>query len=699
MKNRFLPILFIFSLFTLFSCDMKKEEIKIDLHDELYWAPCDAESSPENIEAQNIDFQKFEVHNGRNIARLVGMKGSYIWLKADFEISPELKNESLGLAISYLHYACKTYLNGSYVGSSGTFPPEERSNMYASSYFSFPEGLLNQDGKNTLLLKVWCHGRSAISDKVFVMKMDEAKQLANQYTANNSRMYIMFEGGMFSAFILFFLVWLRRREEMDKLLFAILNLVSLVFTIPFFAEEVPWYTTTALPHIWFIKLFLCGSMCDICYFLASFNIHYLRIKENKIVKRVRLGLLLFSQFVCAVAPDYDALMAVCPFVMVLCLVHIMFGLVYLGIHMYKRISLKRDIIFLSSFTPLALTIIADFIIKDGFYKLDVPYLTVYGWQLTIVAFFVHLIIEYTGLAKQAEYLNVELENEVIAKTQHLIEVNDRLEFEKRRSIADLEMAAIVQQKYFPYPNKKFRGWDIAICYSPCSKVSGDLYDYYHENDSEDLHGFSLFDVSGHGISSSLITMLAKNIIFRCFKECRDRRRPVSEALYEANDQIIDAKGNVENYLTGLMFRFGNFDEKDEVVIEMANAGHPNPILYSSKSNIIAEIENSVSEPHYGAIGIKDIAVSFPPIDFKMGNDDILVCYTDGLTEAMNSNHEQFGVETVKKIIRDSYAKNAQSILEDIIDGLYEFIGDTPRDDDLTIMVFKREDSQNFIEEL
>ena len=83
----------------------------------------------------------------------------------------------------------------------------------------------------------------------------------------------------------------------------------------------------------------------------------------------------------------------------------------------------------------------------------------------------------------------------------------------------------------------------------------------------------------------------------------------------------------------------------------------------------------------------------------MCNDDILVCYTDGLTEAMNSKREQFGVERVKQIVRENYAKSAQSILEELIDGLYDFIGETPREDYMTIMVLKREDSRNFIEEL
>ena len=259
------------------------------------------------------------------------------------------------------------------------------------------------------------------------------------------------------------------------------------------------------------------------------------------------------------------------------------------------------------------------------------------------------------------------------------------------------MASLVQIKFFPYPPKTLRGWDIAVSYSPLDKVSGDMYDFYVSGN--ELNGFSLFDVSGHGIAASLVTMLAKNIVFQSFLRNMENNETVSRTLYEINDEIIEAKGEIENYLTGVMFRFSNFDESDECMVEMANAGHPNPILYSAGEMQCRELMCAEGEDHHGAIGLDFITVSFPQINFKMAEDDILIFYTDGLTESRNKSNEMFGKARLKEIVRSSFAKDAQSIMEDIIDAFHDFTGGAKRDDDITVVVMKRENSNNFIEEL
>ena len=83
----------------------------------------------------------------------------------------------------------------------------------------------------------------------------------------------------------------------------------------------------------------------------------------------------------------------------------------------------------------------------------------------------------------------------------------------------------------------------------------------------------------------------------------------------------------------------------------------------------------------------------------MAENDILLFYTDGLTESRNTYNEMFGKDRIKKILRQSYAKDAQSIMEDIIDELSEFTKGTIRDDDITLVVMKRINSNMYIEEL
>ena len=122
---------------------------------------------------------------------------------------------------------------------------------------------------------------------------------------------------------------------------------------------------------------------------------------------------------------------------------------------------------------------------------------------------------------------------------------------------------------------------------------------------------------------------------------------------------------------------------------MANAGHPCPILFCKATEEIKELTHEEGQLQYGAIGIKGIDVSFPQINFMMSDGDVLVCYTDGLTEAMNANRELFGKERVKQIIQDNHSKTSREILNALKTAVDDFAADTPADDDMTVIVLRR----------
>lgn len=693
----------IVSFFLSCSNDYSKREDIVDLGNTFLWAPSSAGETCDEAMKRIDEFSKFKIHNGRNIARVAESKESYIWLMSGITLPETLKGKPLGLAVPHLNFAAEIYINGNYAGTVGQMPPNQKSQMCAASFFLFQENVLNQDGQNVILIKVWSQGRSSISEHVYLSDMERAKRIATAYSTLNSKIYMIFEGAMFSALLLFLMIFIRRRQDKEYLYFALINLASMILIQPFLAWEMPWFMTENLSFFVYSKIFCCLPACVICYFVTSFIYSYDNFDEPKPLFYTRLALLVLTCGSCILAPNYEFLVTVCFVVFAVLFVQVMFGFAFSFIQIFKGKNRRQNIAVLCGFAPFVLGVTLDIVLKDVFWLFDQPYYLVFGWQGSIIIFLIALTNKFTSFAVKNEYLSNDLAREVQIQTSHLSVAMEKLENEKKRSDMDMEMAAIVQQKFFPYPNKRFQGWDIATSYSPVSKVSGDLYDYYSEttddDDGTDLKGFSLFDVSGHGISSGLITMLSKNIIFNAFRKSLEKKTPVSQVLYQINDNIIDAKGDIENYLTGLMFRISDFNENDECKIEFANAGHPSPVLFSAKSKIVASLDQDPSQLHYGAIGIKDIAISFPDMEFTMGNDDIIVCYTDGLTEAMNSNREEFGCERIMQIVRENYARNAQSILEAIIDGLYDFLGGCAREDDMTIMVLKRESSRNYVEEL
>lgn len=692
----FFLILLCTSLFSACTAPSAREEVRtVDLKACFYWAPCDALSTISD--AESLEFQKFSTYGIANIRRAAGNEQRFVWLKAVFEVPAPLHHKSLALFISYLHFADEVWVNGTYVGGYGSFPPAEKSALWSTHFYSIPETLLEDVGRNVILIKVFCRGKSGISDTVFIGEHDETKKIDNRYTFRQSTIYVFAEGGLFFTAVLFLLIFIWRKKDRQYLSFALLCLASMLFILPFFVQLSPFDVIETLSYLLFIKLTLCEGLYLMCFLLSSLVIEFIKRRETDFHRIVRLAILLVSSLLSLLAPNYDVLMALCPITLFLSVLQLALGFSFIAKSLFLEEARHNIVIFISAFIPLIVSIILDVIIKLKLQIVDFPYITLFGWQMTIVAFIILLSVRFNRAVVQNEYLNVRLRHEVLKQTRAVSKKNTQLTEEIKRAEADLEMASIVQRKFFPYPPKSLRGWDIAVSYKPLEKVSGDLYDYYVEKDH--LNGFSLFDVSGHGIAASLVTMLAKNIIFQAFIRNMRKHETISRTLYEINDTILEAKGDIENYLTGVMFRFGAFDENGVCTVEMANAGHPNPILYSAKSNICDEIESGNSDEHHGAIGLDFITVSFPQVSFTMEEDDVLVFYTDGLAEGTNRAKEQFGHERIKKVVKDSFAKDAQSIMEDIIDAFAEFTNGEKRNDDITIVVLKRENPANYIEEL
>ncbi|MBP5329344.1 MAG: SpoIIE family protein phosphatase [Spirochaetaceae bacterium] len=696
-SRKLIPV-FALALFAFVSCKQNKNEkfFSIPLNDSYSYLPCDADSTCSDAEANFSRFKKLDVYY-RNLEKLADNNGSYLWIKTEFEIPEQLKGKSLGYVIPYLHFAEKLWLNGSYIGGYGQFPPDLESAQYETHFYTLPQSLLNQNGKNLILIKVYVLGKASLSGNSFISELEDAKRFTKTHSFLHSKFYMVFEGGMFCAFMLFLLLFISRKKTKEYMSFALLNFFSISLLAYFFAPSLPWYNGMGMPFLSFIKFGLCCSTYAIVYFSSSFMIQFVQIQESKLLLIIRIVIFLAAGAITFAVPTYQDLMKICPVMMGLVILQLLFGLAALIKALCNKNLRANAIILLVCFSSTLFSGIMDIVVREVFRINDLPYLTVFGWQGTIIMFLYVLSVRYNKVYRRNEYLNEKLEQEVASQTVQLSRAKEALERQMERAQIDLEMASIVQQKFLPGLDKKFLGWDIAICYEPLSSVSGDFYDYYVQNDR--LTGLSLFDVSGHGISASLITMLAKTTVFRSYTEGCKSGDSASEILRKMNEMLINEKGNVDNYLTGLLVKIGSFFRNGACDIEVANAGHPCPLLFSYEEDRVSDLRYPDPSGQYGAIGIKGIAVSFPLISFQMLPGDILVLYTDGLTETMNKNREEFGKERIRELLLNNSGKSAREIIHTFLDGLKTHTAGNPREDDLTIIVLKREQADEYIEEL
>ena len=685
----------------------KKEPYRFYFAPYFTWCETDGKSTYGDVINQKDKFKPLTDMSTKNIQHLFkddgkrGLGGHWLWIRVDFELPEELKGKPLGINIPYLRMAEMTFINGYFIGAKGDFPPNERSALYSAHHFNISNGIVKQEGNNTLLIKVWSHGQSGISKNSFIGEAQDTFISSEFITFFNCRIYAILEGILVISAIFFLFMAIAFGNNSAYRFFALINITTFVFLIPFWADILPWYTVFKIPYYNFMKFTLCLSLEATFYLLSFFIAEFLEFKQPRQIKGLRLLLFIISVILIMRADSYDSLMALSIPGIIFILVHISFGVVFWLITLIKRENIHNSLSLINCFIPVLLGIITDITIRKLYPNKVFPFITLFAWHGTIIVLTFlmarrtsKIFREKLKQTKELKQLNEHLDDEVRKRTHDLEDanyelsiLNERLERDKHRADMDLEMASVIQRKFFPQPNKKFKGWQIAILYEPLAKVSGDLYDYYNFNNI--LNGVSLFDVSGHGISASLITMLSKNIISHIFQKGFRQHESIEKMLYKINTQIIHEKGNIDNYLTGILCRFSDFNENDECLAELGNAGHPYPLHYVASKNEIQTITEEEGQLHYGAIGMKGMDVSYPEMKTTLQVGDILVFYTDGVTESSNKENKQFGIERVKSIISANCEKSPNEILNILTWELAQFTDGKPLEDDISVILLKR----------
>ncbi len=270
--------------------------------------------------------------------------------------------------------------------------------------------------------------------------------------------------------------------------------------------------------------------------------------------------------------------------------------------------------------------------------------------------------------KRLESLNRELST-----------ANRELEEAQRIAQLDMAMAINVQADLFPSSPPVLDDWEVAFHFEPAAGISGDMYDFYIVDG--ELKGVSLFDVTGHGISSGLITILAKSIIARNFH--RHLRLKLSDVMERINRELIIDIGGVDHYLGGIVLRF----QGDTV--EYANAGHHDLLYKKYPGSRVVPVRHKDREGKGFFLGLDRVDYTYDFLKFKIFSGDMLFLYSDGLVECLNESGECFGADRLNQTLLAAPDTSAEEAVNYIHRTYKSFIGDRKPADDLTFMAVRR----------
>lgn len=258
---------------------------------------------------------------------------------------------------------------------------------------------------------------------------------------------------------------------------------------------------------------------------------------------------------------------------------------------------------------------------------------------------------------------------------------DELKAQRNLLLKEIKNAAIIQKAFLAKKLQEYDDWTVGVKNVAMMGVTGDLYCIFGNKNK--LEGVGLFDISGHGISSGLLTMLSKNIVEKLFYKNVNAKGSIElwETVDKINTQIIEDKGEVQNYLTGILVKISDNS------LELVNAGNVEPVLYRRKADYFEHIKKD--ENAVGAIGLEAIPSFYVSQYVQMESGDELFLFSDGLTDCENLKDESYGIENLMDSLRRHIDLSAIEQAEQIINDVNTFRG--PKiNDDLTIMVLRKE---------
>ncbi len=539
----------------------------------------------------------------------VPIVGTY-QLKLSFDKIPDY---SYAINLDRIHSADEAYWNGMLIGRTGGFSPNYYPYWHKVRYYEIPLSKLLL-GENTLEIKIECREnefRCGIFRSVPIFgSQDEIKDRMIYEDVGQIIMAALF----FGIFLQQGIGYALNRSSKSGLYLALTAIFFVGWRLPALNKI---HFIGLNPELLIRLLFFCQFLFPVFLMLFVHSLFDRRISKLAVITFLLDSILAFLQLF-EMSPDFRFYLVYSWYVLLGIKVPI---LVLLLFRNYAR-SLEAIVV---SIGALVATIFGLMDVVTDFVTGQNAYLTQYGIISFLFSGVFAIALQSTRTKRELRNLNESLEMIVILRTQEL---------EKQYKILndDLLIAAGLQAKLIPPMHFLHKSLSVDSTFLPMEKIGGDYFDYFIHEDGSIT--FLLCDVLGHGIAAALIaSMLKVN-----FYEQVSKKKDPAELLIELNQKMLPVVE--KNYITAVCCNF----EFTQNILKYAIMGHPSPFYLNSKTG---HIETLVGKgPILGwreNITLESIQTFFAP-------GDRFFFYTDGVTEAQNSNKELFGEKRLVSIL-------------------------------------------------
>ncbi len=243
--------------------------------------------------------------------------------------------------------------------------------------------------------------------------------------------------------------------------------------------------------------------------------------------------------------------------------------------------------------------------------------------------------------------------------------------ERDRLEQELDVARSIQASFIPQSPPRADGWELAAHWRAARQVSGDFYDFIPLRDG--LWGLAIADVADKGIPAALFMAMCRTLL-----RASAISRSSPAATLERLNQLLFNDTRSDLFVTVF------YAVWDPITGEVAyaSAGHNPPLLARANQSEIEELPSKgIALSVLPEIQLQEYRVTLHP-------GDLLVAYTDGVTEAMQPDYTEWGMERLKVSVASCHHQPPQKVLNTILENIDSFVGGAPQSDDITLWLLK-----------
>ena len=255
--------------------------------------------------------------------------------------------------------------------------------------------------------------------------------------------------------------------------------------------------------------------------------------------------------------------------------------------------------------------------------------------------------------------------------QQLREAYAVIEGQKQRMQGELDVGREIQLSMVPHHFPHMPEFDLCATLRPTREVGGDFYDFFVAPAGR--LWMCVGDVSGKGVPAALLMAVTKTLV----KSSASRNVSPASVLTEVNAELAR-----ENDTAMFVSAFLACLDTNSGILCYANAGHNPPLLHHGPA-----VTQRLAEPHGPVLGALE-SVTYTESIRQLAPDDVLLLYTDGVTEALDADQQLFSESRLTNVLLAASHLPVETVTEKVVDAVQAFAGDVEQADDITVLTMR-----------